>query len=573
MTQTHLEASASGVPFPVKTSTRGESAPLSGIPEGVSFTALFKKQWLSTIILCSVFWSFGMCVAFLGPTLLDLGCQTASDMKTMSWVFFAQLFFVLIGSMISGYMANKLRANLMLTVATILLPTCMFLLSFCGSIGVLAAVLAVMGLNMGCIDCLANLLMIKLYGEFVTPFLQAMHFCYGLGAFVSPMIAEPFLLNEDCSTFIGNITMAESPDTPKLQALAVNVTLVKEELFEAQIETHVKYAFWIMALLQVPIPLLATYIAYRTRNDHGNLVEPDEDATEEKDGYDDIDKSKQSSRKDGAGRFGQWMWEQQEYLHQNKNRCCASSRSQVITITIFSGILLFLFDGLQSAFGGYVYTYGLKSIAGMQRTEGAYLNAAYWGAFALGRLFAVFVATKVAPGCMLLGNIIGCIGSMALMLALRHDHAALYVGTCAFGMFLSSITPTALALAEQYIDVTSTITAYIVTIAAMGEMVFPVVVGNIFVSLGPVSFLVFGNIMCISSLLVFIPITIIGRQTPKQLGRPSSFIWCQSIAMKKLQNESTVPTTIKYYSRMSESNSSIEMVGQDVEEEDELTTK
>ena len=31
---------------------------------------------------------------------------------------------------------------------------------------------------------------------------QAMHFCYGLGAFVSPMIAEPFLLNEDCSPLI-----------------------------------------------------------------------------------------------------------------------------------------------------------------------------------------------------------------------------------------------------------------------------------------------------------------------------------------------------------------------------------
>ena len=33
-------------------------------------------------------------------------------------------------------------------------------------------VLAVMGFNMGCIDCLANLKMIQLYGEAVAPFLQ-----------------------------------------------------------------------------------------------------------------------------------------------------------------------------------------------------------------------------------------------------------------------------------------------------------------------------------------------------------------------------------------------------------------
>ena len=38
---------------------------------------------------------------------------------------------------------------------------------------------------------------------------QAMHFCYGLGAFVSPMIAEPFLLNEDCTPFIDNTTNAQ----------------------------------------------------------------------------------------------------------------------------------------------------------------------------------------------------------------------------------------------------------------------------------------------------------------------------------------------------------------------------
>ncbi len=35
-----------------------------------------------------------------------------------------------------------------------------------------------------------------------------MHFCYGFGAFVSPMIAEPFLLNEDCTPFIGETRVA-----------------------------------------------------------------------------------------------------------------------------------------------------------------------------------------------------------------------------------------------------------------------------------------------------------------------------------------------------------------------------
>ena len=43
---------------------------------------------------------------------------------------------------------------------------------------------------------------------------------------------------------------------------------------------------------------------------------------------------------------------------------------------------------------------------------------------------------------------------MILMLMLQHDHVALYFGTFFFGLFLSSVTPSALSLAEQYIDVT-----------------------------------------------------------------------------------------------------------------------
>ena len=66
-----------------------------------------RKNLKPTIAYCSVFWMFGMCVAFLGPTLLDLGCQTASDMQQISWVFFAQLLCSLIGSTAAGFMSKR----------------------------------------------------------------------------------------------------------------------------------------------------------------------------------------------------------------------------------------------------------------------------------------------------------------------------------------------------------------------------------------------------------------------------------------------------------------------------------
>ena len=73
----------------------------------MGFYVYLKKHWLAVITYCSVFWSFGMCVAFLGPTLLDLGCMTGSDMQAISWVFFAQLLCSLIGASMAGYLVER----------------------------------------------------------------------------------------------------------------------------------------------------------------------------------------------------------------------------------------------------------------------------------------------------------------------------------------------------------------------------------------------------------------------------------------------------------------------------------
>ena len=74
---------------------------------GVSYWKLFVQHWHATVTYCAVFWTFGLCVAFLGPTLLDLGCLTSSDMRHLSWVFLAQLLCSLVGATVAGYLARK----------------------------------------------------------------------------------------------------------------------------------------------------------------------------------------------------------------------------------------------------------------------------------------------------------------------------------------------------------------------------------------------------------------------------------------------------------------------------------
>lgn len=531
----------------------GPSAPKGSSGSGGAYDSdllakLFWKWKHTTVTYCFLFWAFGMCVAFLGPTLRDLGCKTGSMTATMSWIFFSQALFILIGSAVGGFIIQKFPVNLVLFVSTLMLALTLSLIPFCNVIYLLALVMAIMGFFMGTIDTIANISMINLYGKSVAPFLQTLHFFYGLGAFVSPMIAEPFLLNENCNFLIDN----SSTSVLKLDNddLEINGTGPAETLSKAQQMTHVDYAFWIMALLQIPVicmvsSLLLKHLYDTTVQRKANLDE--KSASKLKEDYESVE----METKDQAN-CPETLLEDDYPL---------ASKTQVYAIAGLTASLLFLYDGLQASYGGYIFSYASQNIAGMSSSEAAYINSYYWGMFAFGRLISIIIATKMSPGMMLLFNILGCIFSMVLLLIWSHNRIALYIGTCVFGAFLSSIYPTAVSLAEKFIKITSGIASFIVVGAAAGEMMFPVIVGHQFDEY-PINFLVMGFVVTLFSLFVYGAIRAVGSTILRTQGAPGFFgalLSLVSIQPSEGGSEETglVSRHVKYYSRMrntSESN-------------------
>ncbi|CAH1783781.1 unnamed protein product [Owenia fusiformis] len=554
-----------------------------------TFWRLFKQNAHATLSYCMVFWSFGMCVAFLGPTLLDLGCQTSTDDKTMSWVFFFQAVMTLVGSILGGFMVKFFPPNGIILTAISVLPMTLFIVPFCNVMAALGVVLAVMGINMGMIDSLANLQMLKIYGPDVAPFIQALHFFYGLGAFVSPMIAQPFLLNEDCSPYV--LALGNNSNSNISTSENHSVQILDGDLESAQDETHVRYAFWIMAAVQLPIPVLVFSLYLRDRGD-GKPPEDSRDVAaktnktsnhsnqpKHKNEYQDIDDSKQKEPLLGLCNDIKDAVLSTSCTPSNILETGTTTTTKVLFVALFAGILMFLYDGVQGSFGGYVYSYAVKSVEDMDKTEGAYLNACFWGSFALGRLLSIPLAAIFTPAFMLACNIFGCTGFMVLMLALRHNHIALYIGSFFFGIFLSSIVPTTLALAELLIDMTytpigikrmlrnmgldgecgATITTFVVVMAATGEVVFPVVTGNLFAAFGPLSFLIFCLSICVASIGVYVCLMLMGRTAPKfQATFSGSFIWSRPWSCQN-KSGSIIPKRIKFYSRMEEDSSEYEM--------------
>lgn len=84
---------------------------------------------------------------------------------------------------------------------------------------------------------------------------QALHFCYGLGAFISPIVAEPFLINKDCSSFVSPNSTSDELIIPVLRDLSsqgvTDALSTMDGLERAKEGTRVRYAFWIMSLIQV----------------------------------------------------------------------------------------------------------------------------------------------------------------------------------------------------------------------------------------------------------------------------------------------------------------------------------
>lgn len=62
---------------------------------------------IATLSYCGAFLSFGMSEAVIGPTILELGCQTGKGVNRIAWIVFIQAFSAWFGSLTGGLIAER----------------------------------------------------------------------------------------------------------------------------------------------------------------------------------------------------------------------------------------------------------------------------------------------------------------------------------------------------------------------------------------------------------------------------------------------------------------------------------
>ena len=135
-----------------------------------------------------LFICLGLDSAILGPTLPALASQTTSRLGQLGLVFLVGAIGYTLGTIIGGRVFDRLPGHLVLGIAQLSAAVLIFFIPLASSLWLLLAILVCKGFAEGFVNTGANALLVWTHGEKVAPFMYALHFFFGLGAFLSPFL-------------------------------------------------------------------------------------------------------------------------------------------------------------------------------------------------------------------------------------------------------------------------------------------------------------------------------------------------------------------------------------------------
>ncbi|GLG93714.1 Uncharacterized protein GBIM_01055 [Gryllus bimaculatus] len=164
-----------------------------------------------TLGLCGAFFGLGLCIAIPGPTYLSPSMELESS---LSPIYVVRTSGYVIGSIMGGVLFDRFNRLFLLFLSLLLTAVFITVTPWCQSFLILESCMIILGITMGFLDTGGNVLCLDLWGRNSGPFMQALHFSFGLGAFVAPLLAAPFLestlVNSTLSTEFAH-TVTEFP--------------------------------------------------------------------------------------------------------------------------------------------------------------------------------------------------------------------------------------------------------------------------------------------------------------------------------------------------------------------------
>jgi len=151
---------------------------------------------LSYIATAAYYLSFiilGLTTAVTGPSLPTLGDHTASGYETISLIFIFGSLGYITGSYLGGRAYDSIPAHKIMVITLLVLAVATALIPISRSLEILFFAMFLGGLTSGIIDVGCNTLIMWTHGKKASPFLNGLHFFFGVGSLIAPFMVGQIL--------------------------------------------------------------------------------------------------------------------------------------------------------------------------------------------------------------------------------------------------------------------------------------------------------------------------------------------------------------------------------------------
>jgi FHS family Na+ dependent glucose MFS transporter 1 len=344
-----------------------------------------------TILYVLAFIALGIITASLGPTLPMLAAQTQTTTSQISWLFIARSMGTISGALVLGKLYDRYAGHPLLGGALVGAAGVFALIAGAQWLGTVAVLFVIVGWALALINVGGNTLIVLVHGARVGPFLSLIHFAYGLGGLLAPLVARPFAA----------------------RAEAVRLTYLA------------------LAALIVPAGLILFGAASPALHAHGQT----------------------------------------------------QAAPAKLTRPILLLLLFFFFEvGAEGAVSGWLFTYASARLG--NEAPAFYINSAFWAAFTLGRLLSIPLALRFSERRLVTAHLLGWLTLSVLAPLLPNVTASLWVLAIGSGLGMAPIFPLALAWTQRTLHLSGQISGWILVAAALGAMILPWLVGQLFEPFG-----------------------------------------------------------------------------------------